>query len=117
VKGLRFYIVKLIDFDVSKMLDENADHTLKRGTNRWMAPEVWGLGAYKRGGTRQTAPYGTSIDVYSFGMTCYEVITGLIPFHDLNNKEIEGSWKGKSDLYFRLNFRQESVVPKLWRSS
>jgi serine/threonine protein kinase len=74
--------VKLIDFDVSKMLDENADHTLKRGTNRWMAPEVWGLGAYKRGGTRQTAPYGTSIDVYSFGMTCYEVITGLRPFHE-----------------------------------
>jgi serine/threonine protein kinase len=55
-----------------------------------MAPEVWGLGVYVHGLAGQKAPYDTSKDVYSFGMTCYEVITGLRPFDEyLRNDELQ----------------------------
>jgi serine/threonine protein kinase len=67
------------------------DNTLMKGTTRWMAPEVWGLDVFGQKaadctsvqkGPYDKGPYDTSVDVYSFGMTCYEVITGLRPFHE-----------------------------------
>ncbi|KAH9576742.1 hypothetical protein CY35_01G179300 [Sphagnum magellanicum] len=45
------------------------------GTGFWRAPEV--LKAVKEG-IRPT--YTTAVDVYGFGMVCYELLTGHIPF-------------------------------------
>lgn len=96
---LNSYVVKLIDFETSKMLNPDAeisDHTVDKGTRRWMAPEVWGRAS------GILAPYTRSADVYSFGMTCYEVITGLLPFHKcvLN-----------SDLKLELDKGKRPVLP------
>lgn len=44
-------------------------------TARWMAPEV--CDPARRGAVR----FSTSSDIYSFGMVCYEVLTGKIPFY------------------------------------
>ncbi|KAG0562583.1 hypothetical protein KC19_9G157500 [Ceratodon purpureus] len=71
------YVVKLIDFGESKLRSlEMGSHfkTRNRGTRAWMAPEVIG----KEGD--ESNLYTWSTDVYSFGMTCYEIITGEIPF-------------------------------------
>ncbi|KAG0630068.1 hypothetical protein M758_1G151800 [Ceratodon purpureus] len=71
------YVVKLIDFGESKLRSlEMGSHfkTRNRGTRAWMAPEVIG----KEGD--ESKLYTWSADVYSFGMTCYEIITGEIPF-------------------------------------
>ena len=47
------------------------------GTKCWMAPEV--LGALPAGGASVPPEYFTpSSDVYSYGLTCYEVLTGIL---------------------------------------
>jgi serine/threonine protein kinase len=67
--------VKLIDFGNSKKFNpkELAINTANSGTRTHMAPEVWA-----KVGTR-SVPYTESADAYSFGMVCFEVISGLHP--------------------------------------
>jgi serine/threonine protein kinase len=79
-----FYTVKLIDFGTSKICDDipGAKHTVNQGSRRWMAPEVWGPPGPGR------AEYTKKVDVFSFGMTCYEVITGWIPLHEHADREL-----------------------------
>lgn len=45
------------------------------GTSGWMAPEMFS----------SAASSGEKADVYSFGMVIYELVTHLIPFHDVSN--------------------------------
>lgn len=76
---VNFCTVKLIDFGISKTVDPDksiSNHTANSGTRRWMAPEVWGTQGVI------LAPYTRSADVWSFGMTCYEVISGELPFYE-----------------------------------
>jgi len=79
-------IARLADFGLSRMLQE-VDITLWNtsavsgtpapGTLRWSAPELL-LG-------KQTTVTIQS-DIYAYGMTCYEVYTGLAPFHDYHGQ-------------------------------
>jgi serine/threonine protein kinase len=57
------------------------------GTGFWRAPEV--LLALKNG-NHSREPFTQKSDVYSFAMTCYEVITGHMPFegHDKHDYDI-----------------------------
>jgi serine/threonine protein kinase len=79
-----FYTVKLIDFGSSEFFDDTADskHFANQGSRRWMAPEVWGPPGPGR------AEYTKKADVFSFGMTCYEVITGWMPLHEHADYEL-----------------------------
>jgi len=69
-------LVKITDFGLSRMKETACDVTWGKmtrgaGTNHWMAPEVF-LGSC----------YDEKVDVYSFGMICYEFICREIPFDD-----------------------------------
>ncbi|KAG0616715.1 hypothetical protein M758_5G136600 [Ceratodon purpureus] len=106
------YTLKLIDFGTSKVLESEDDETstIDVGSRRWMAPEIWGI---KQGNPsvnsrhgflypscffpkeatvkkqdRPSKAYTRSADVYSFAMTCYEITTGLLPFHNVKNSDI-----------------------------
>ena len=62
------------------------------GTRFWRAPEI--LQAVK---SRNFKPelFTKSADVYSYGMTCYEVVTGQIPFEDLRASDYDVVIRGE----------------------
>lgn len=84
--------VKLIDFGLAriKALEPGADTdswsnlTLGVGTLNWMAPEVL-----------CTKSYNEKVDVWSYGMLLYELLTGHIPFDSMSELEISMSIVGK----------------------
>ena len=52
------------------------------GTGFWRAPEVLQTLKDRRSGASSVINYTSKCDVYSFGMTCYEILTGQTPFNN-----------------------------------
>ncbi|KAG8893202.1 hypothetical protein FRB99_002140, partial [Tulasnella sp. 403] len=64
---------KLCDFNLSKPISMQTMAELKGvGSIRFQAPELW-----------EGAGRTVKTDVYAFGMTIYQVLSGLLPFSDL----------------------------------
>jgi serine/threonine protein kinase len=85
--------LKISDFGVSHKLVRKESHTgsdsdctsftaANIGTTRWRAPEVFDV---TEGDLR---PYSMKADVYSFAMTCVEILTRQVPFHYLSTREV-----------------------------
>lgn len=73
-------VVKLIAFGASKLRSSEMGSNFKtrnRRTRAWMAPEV----IENQGDKLKLHTW--SADVYSHAMTCYEILTGEIPFGTL----------------------------------
>lgn len=74
-------VVKVLDFGIAKLIDENLSLNLKNltghgglmGTPVYMAPERF-----------QLKPYDGKIDVYSVGVMLYEMLCGQPPFDTLD---------------------------------
>lgn len=66
------YFPRLCDFGIARFLDPTQVMTTHIGTPHWMAPEILN-------GNR----YGKEVDVYSFAMLMYELMTNLIPWAGL----------------------------------
>jgi len=67
-------LVKLCDFGVSAQLETTVNKTFTQiGTPYWMAPEV----------IEAKSGHNTKADIWSFGITVFELITGLPPNSDL----------------------------------
>ncbi|KAH9536333.1 hypothetical protein CY35_17G102000 [Sphagnum magellanicum] len=66
--------------------------TLHVGSTPWMAPEVFGL---------DNMAYTNSADVYSFAMVFFEVLTGEIPFADVQ----------PTDIYQKIKIGERPILP------
>ncbi|KAG0631179.1 hypothetical protein M758_1G233800 [Ceratodon purpureus] len=82
-----YFNVKIFDFFISESYGGSKEEkaVLSRGnlgTTKYMAPEVFGAAGKK------VSPF--KADVYSFAMTCYEILTGKVPFEGtLKHREIQ----------------------------
>ena len=83
-----YYVVKLADFGEARYMPLELNHTVTRmsGTLRWMAPEM----VYIRDAW-VPSEYNWRADVYSYALTCYEILTGHIPFHDVSISTLRDS--------------------------
>jgi len=81
--------VKVADFGLSKIKESSCTdsyQTTDQGTTRWMAPQLFGDLEDQNGGEFQKSlQYHFKVDIYSFGMLCYEILTGRIPFHEIDS--------------------------------
>lgn len=70
-------VLKLMDFGLAVCVERHFDPdggyvmTGETGSYRYMAPEVM-----------RNEPYNEKVDIYSFGIIMWQVITGLTPFHE-----------------------------------
>lgn len=81
--------IVITDFGLSKMLTKDSNGRAKSfcGTMEYMAPEV--IRNNKRG-------YGMSVDWWSVGVLCYELLTGASPF------TIDGDPNEQNEIFKRI---------------
>jgi len=82
----RHVYAKVADFGLSKIKELSCTYsylTMDLGTARWMAPELIGDSEGHNVGpslSSESLKYHFRVDVFSFGMVCYEILTGRVPF-------------------------------------
>ncbi|KAG8896676.1 hypothetical protein FRB99_008763 [Tulasnella sp. 403] len=68
----------LCDFGLSRSTSDKTVTELKgAGTVRWQSPELW-----------SNEPKSFKSDVYAFGMTICEILSGRVPLHDLQDHAV-----------------------------
>ncbi|KAG0555603.1 hypothetical protein KC19_12G181100 [Ceratodon purpureus] len=118
--------VKITDFGVSQLIDSSGSQkpSLGVGTTFWRAPEIFprpSAGGSDAVGDHQSLSCDLkAADVYSFAMTCYEVVTGGVPLEDeikelkpseLRVKVVEGL---RPTLPFDLNSDLKLLIEECW---
>ncbi|XP_077128240.1 mitogen-activated protein kinase kinase kinase 13 [Ranitomeya variabilis] len=69
--------VKISDFGTSKELSDKSTKMSFAGTVAWMAPEVI-----------RNEPVSEKVDIWSFGVLLWELLTGEIPYKDVDSSAI-----------------------------
>ncbi|KAF8397119.1 hypothetical protein HHK36_016026 [Tetracentron sinense] len=74
--------VKLADFGLAREESVTEMMTAETGTYRWMAPELYSTVTLRRGEKKH---YSNKVDVYSFGIVLWELLTNRMPFEGMSN--------------------------------
>lgn len=74
--------VKLTDFGLAREETVTEMMTAETGTYRWMAPELYSTVTLQRGEKKH---YTNKVDVYSFGIVLWELLTNKMPFEGMSN--------------------------------
>lgn len=104
------YYPKLADFGMSKkIIDQNQENTIDTGTPLYMAPEL----------IQRSGKYTTAIDVYSFSIIVYELLTNEVPFGNIKNLNLKYLYslvtKGKRPVFKReIPKCYKDLITKCW---
>ncbi|XP_075491544.1 serine/threonine/tyrosine-protein kinase HT1 [Primulina tabacum] len=74
--------VKLADFGLAREESLTEMMTAETGTYRWMAPELYSTVTLRQGEKKH---YNNKVDVYSFGIVLWELLTNRMPFEGMSN--------------------------------
>lgn len=74
--------VKLADFGLAREESLTEMMTAETGTYRWMAPELYSSVTLRLGDKKH---YSNKVDVYSFGIVLWELVTNRMPFEGMSN--------------------------------
>ncbi|CDP06394.1 unnamed protein product [Coffea canephora] len=74
--------VKLADFGLAREESVTEMMTAETGTYRWMAPELYSTVTLRQGEKKH---YNNKVDVYSFGIVFWELLTNRMPFEGMSN--------------------------------
>lgn len=99
---------KVCDFGLSRNLKETM--TVNIGTKEYMAPEVL-----------TGEPYGLKVDVFSFAILAFEIVTGTMPYPEIEdfsfkilNKIVNGTLRPKFPDDTNVNMK--NIIEKCWDS-
>jgi serine/threonine protein kinase len=103
--------VRIMDFGIAKLADSNSFQTThantQLGTPFYMSPEqIKGL------------PYSRMSDIYSLGVTLFEMVTGICPYHDIKSlfelqlKIVNEPLPQTSKYYPNVNIRIQNAIIK-----
>ncbi|KAK1151095.1 mitogen-activated protein kinase kinase kinase 12-like [Acipenser oxyrinchus oxyrinchus] len=70
-------LVKISDFGTSRVLSDKSTKMSFAGTVAWMAPEVI-----------RNEPVSEKVDIWSFGVVLWEMLTGEVPYKDVDSSAI-----------------------------
>jgi hypothetical protein len=93
--GIKYVHAKVADFGLSRTKEKSmtySNQTLNQGTTRWMAPEMIRNGnedGEVEPEGEEVLKYPFKVDVCSFGMVCFEILSGDVPFPTLTCKEVK----------------------------
>lgn len=74
--------VKLADFGLAREESVTEMMTAETGTYRWMAPELYSTVTLRHGDKKH---YNNKVDVYSFAIVLWELLTNRMPFEGMSN--------------------------------
>eukprot|EP00252_Welwitschia_mirabilis_P002588 TRINITY_DN1253_c0_g1_i1.p1 TRINITY_DN1253_c0_g1~~TRINITY_DN1253_c0_g1_i1.p1 ORF type:complete len:317 (-),score=57.45 TRINITY_DN1253_c0_g1_i1:313-1263(-) len=74
--------LKLIDFGLAREESLTEMMSAETGTYRWMAPELYSTVTLRLGEKKH---YNLKVDVYSFSIVLWELITNRMPFEGMSN--------------------------------
>ncbi|KAJ8439419.1 hypothetical protein Cgig2_001759 [Carnegiea gigantea] len=89
-----YFLAKVLGFglrDVKTIFRTSSPKFDETFTNIWYAPEV--LAEQEKPGSSCRHKYSEKADVYSFGILCFELLTGKVPFED---GHLQGDMMGRN---------------------
>eukprot|EP00048_Salpingoeca_helianthica_P008852 m.127314 g.127314 ORF g.127314 m.127314 type:complete len:1181 (-) comp14703_c0_seq1:152-3694(-) len=113
------WVVKVGDFGTAQLLRLPQAHTGAPGVQQrtfsmfeskdvigtllWMAPEIL-----------QHLPYDSTVDVYSFGIVLWEVVTRRVPYEDIENVATHVVNGGRPPLFFSCSKPFARLIQECW---
>ncbi|OVA17270.1 Protein kinase domain [Macleaya cordata] len=119
--------VKLADFGLAREESVTEMMTAETGTYRWMAPELYSTVTLRQGEKKH---YNNKVDVYSFGIVLWELLTNRMPFEGMSNlqaayaaafklfrnaKHYTVTWTNPCKFYVGTSSISNSLHPKMKR--